>query len=238
MAGLVGMLAGLVARDQFQHAQRRLALREHRSAARIERQAPARRLRGQEEHLVDALLRHGLEHREQGADGLADAGRRLRHQAARRCCWPCRWSRPGGAGRAGSRHAGSAARVSAASRAARCAISCAAQADEALAQVLEHGSAAQRAVALFAQHGFAPLPMSKYTSARLTCVQAALLAQQVAVDAHLGPVQVAVVVGHGLEGAAVGLDFFEQVLRRVVAVGAAAHEQAVRCRRTAALRLW
>jgi hypothetical protein len=38
-------------------------------------------------------------------------------------------------------------------------------------------------------------------------------------------VQVAVVVGHASELAAVGLDFLDQVLVRVVAVGAAAHVQ-------------
>lgn len=40
----------------------------------------ARGLGGQEEHLVQLLRRQRLEHREQGAEGLADPGRRLGHQ--------------------------------------------------------------------------------------------------------------------------------------------------------------
>jgi hypothetical protein len=55
--------------------------------------------------------------------------------------------------------------------------------------------------------------------------QLARLAQQVAVHAQLRPVQVAVVGGDAGKLAAVGLDLFKQVLRRVVAVGAAAHRE-------------
>ena len=46
-----------------------------------------------------------------------------------------------------------------------------------------------------------------------------------AVDARLRPVQLAVVGGHRVEFAAVGLDFFELAARRVVAIGAAPHVQ-------------
>ena len=49
--------------------------------------------------------------------------------------------------------------------------------------------------------------------------QVELLAQQVAVDLGLGPVQLAVVVWHPVDVAAVGLDLFEQQQLRVIAVG-------------------
>ena len=55
--------------------------------------------------------------------------------------------------------------------------------------------------------------------------QVQLLAQQVAVDARLRPVQLAVVGGHGVQVAPVGLDFFQLAPRRVVAIGAAPHVQ-------------
>ena len=55
--------------------------------------------------------------------------------------------------------------------------------------------------------------------------QVQLLAQQVAIDARLRPVQLAVVGGHGVQFAPVGLDFFQLAPRRVVAIGAAPHAQ-------------
>src|SRR5690606_34583583 len=46
----------------------------------IECQAPAWRLGAEEEQAVELLAGHGLELREQGAEGLADAGGGLRQQ--------------------------------------------------------------------------------------------------------------------------------------------------------------
>src|SRR5690606_3161170 len=48
----------------------------------VERELPARRFCGEIEKLVELLTRHGLEHREQRSDRLADARGRLRKQAA------------------------------------------------------------------------------------------------------------------------------------------------------------
>ncbi len=82
MALLVGVFAAFFACHQFQHAQRQ---RRHAGAyrsQRIERQAPARTFGGEEEHLVELLRRARLEHRKDRGDRLADAGGRLRHQAA------------------------------------------------------------------------------------------------------------------------------------------------------------
>jgi hypothetical protein len=90
VAGLVGVLAGLVARDEFQHAQRRLGQARAQALQCVQRQLAPGRLGGQIEHLVQpaagaaGIRRHGAQQREQRAHGLADAGGRLRHQAAAR----------------------------------------------------------------------------------------------------------------------------------------------------------
>jgi hypothetical protein len=83
VAGAVGVLADLFARRELEHAQpaRPSALVEH--AQRIERHRPARGLGGEEEDLVDlARFAARLEQREDGGQRLADAGGRLRHEAA------------------------------------------------------------------------------------------------------------------------------------------------------------
>ena len=81
MAGLVRVLAGLVPRHQFQHPHRQSAGLPFQAAQGMQREGPARGLGGQEEQPVQALPGHRLELREQRADGLADPGRRLGHQA-------------------------------------------------------------------------------------------------------------------------------------------------------------
>ena len=58
-------------------------------------------------------------------------------------------------------------------------------------------------------------------------VQPPRLAHQPAIDLELRPVQGLVVPGDGVDAAAESLDFFELVFLRVVAVGAAAHVQAL-----------
>jgi len=82
IAGVFGIFASLVPRDQFQYPQgHRLPGRiEHLRC--IERQFAPRGLGSQEQQLVELLARHGLEQRKQGADGFANPGRRLGHQAA------------------------------------------------------------------------------------------------------------------------------------------------------------
>ena len=81
MAGAAGVLAGLVARHHFKHADR-LATMRAQLAQRIERELPPRGLGRQVEQPVDALPRHGLERRENRARRLADARRCLREQHA------------------------------------------------------------------------------------------------------------------------------------------------------------
>ncbi|CRR31682.1 hypothetical protein PAERUG_E15_London_28_01_14_08690 [Pseudomonas aeruginosa] len=81
VAGLVRVLAGLVPRHQFQHPHRQSAGLPFQATQGMQREGPARGLGGQEEQPVQALPGHRLELREQRADGLADPGRRLGHQA-------------------------------------------------------------------------------------------------------------------------------------------------------------
>jgi hypothetical protein len=82
VAGAVGVLAHLLARREFQHAQPAGALPLVEHAQRIERHRAARGLGGEEEELVDLLRRPRLEQRKDGGQRLADAGGRLRHEAA------------------------------------------------------------------------------------------------------------------------------------------------------------
>jgi hypothetical protein len=81
VAGLARVLAGLVARHQFQHAQRQGRPAALDAVQRVQRQPAARCFGGQEEELVELLFRHRLEQREHRANGLAYARGRLRHQA-------------------------------------------------------------------------------------------------------------------------------------------------------------
>ena len=199
MAGLVRVLAGLVARDQFQHPQRQHAARCARSSR--PRPAPAGGPASWRPGRTPcrALRRRRLEHREQGADGLADAGGRLRqHAAAAGVGLVDRLGQVALAGaevgmrerqrrqRRVARRRGAPAPArprpgSARTGRRRCAASAG-------------GAAVSRSTVSVC------VPMSKYTSARLTSSRPRCLAQQLAVDPRLRPVQVAVVGGHAAPG--------------------------------------
>ena len=111
MAGLVGVLAGLVARHELEHAHAATRRRAPRSV-RIASSASARPevLAVRKKTLSSACAGRGLQHREQRAERLADAGGRLRHagsgraRAARYTAsasgrWPARKSACGNASR-------------------------------------------------------------------------------------------------------------------------------------------
>jgi hypothetical protein len=89
----------------------------------------------------------------------------------------------------------------------------------------------------FAQHGFGLAGDVEIHQREMDFGQPQLLAQQVTIHAQLCPVQMAVVVAHAGKLAAVGLDLFEQVLLRVVAVGPSAHMQRPEVARKADLGL-
>src|SRR5262249_10080999 len=80
VAGLVRMLAGLLARGELEHAQRQRPGAER--GQRVECEPASRALGAEEADLVELLPGAGLQQREDRADGLADARWRLRRQAA------------------------------------------------------------------------------------------------------------------------------------------------------------
>ena len=131
MAGLVGVLADLVARDQFEsHAQRRARRAALRCSVSSASSASARPgvFAVRKKTLVELARAPRLEQREKRGERLADAGGRLRHQAARRRAPRGRRPPPARAARCETAPCGNGSAASAASRAARCATSCSAQA--------------------------------------------------------------------------------------------------------------
>ncbi|MNH01920.1 hypothetical protein D3C79_611450 [compost metagenome] len=223
MTGGTGVFTGFVARHQFQAAQRGLGAAGHHLLQRLKSQGAAGGLGGEEENLVQLLRDHGLEQREQGAEGLADAGGGLGHQAA------------AGADRlvhGFGQFALSVAKLPV----GEC---------QGLQALIAQGLALQlllgpvqedRALgiekllellgaALLLDQGLFIAVDIQVDQRQAQRRQLALLAQQPAVNPGLGPVQLAVVVGLARQVATVGLDFFETVEPRVVTVGAAAHLQ-------------
>jgi hypothetical protein len=195
----------------------------------VQRELAPGRLGGQIEHLVQpaagaaGIRRHGAQQREQRAHGLADAGGRLRHQAA---------ARAGGAvHRLGQfALAGAEGRHRKGQRAQR------------LVPGRPVGSLLRRpggkVPALLLEKGLQRSGLARlHEDGLLACVdvvvdqrqrhllQAQLAADQRAVDPGLRPVQLAVVVRHMGQVATVGLDLFQAPGHGVPAVGAAAHAQ-------------
>ena len=82
VAGFVEVFAGFVAGHQFQHTQGQVGAAAVQHAGGVEGELAPRGLGGEEEHLVQLLRGQGFEQREDRANGLADAGGRLGHQAA------------------------------------------------------------------------------------------------------------------------------------------------------------
>ena len=76
------MFARFFARDQLDDAQRQRRRAAADRVDRVERQRSARAFGAEKEDLVERLIRAGLEQRENRADGFADTGWRLGHQAA------------------------------------------------------------------------------------------------------------------------------------------------------------
>ncbi|MCY1228633.1 hypothetical protein D9M72_409600 [compost metagenome] len=219
VAGVFRVLAGLVAGHQFEHAQRLCpGLRQ-----RIQGQLPTGCFRGEEEDLIQPLARHGLEQREQCAQGFADAGGRLGHQAA--------------AGADGLVHRFGELALALAEfcvgetkgfegGVARTGVGefLFGPGDEARALFFEEAAQVFCAMTLDEQ-GFFLTADVEIHQRQFDFRQLLLLTEQPAIDLHLGPVQLPVIVRHALEVATVGLHLFQAVLRRVVAVGAAAYPQ-------------
>ncbi len=223
MAGFIGVLAGLVAGNQFQYPQRKWRIAWRQAAQGIQRQAPPRSLGGEEEQLVQLLAGKGLQRRKKRGQRLADAGRRLGHQV--------------GAGTDGLVHrfrqlalAGTEFTIGEPKGVQRLIAAGAMRhfllgpVDEALALHLEKGT--QR----FGREGLDDcrfllrddVVVNQGDAQRW---QAAGLAQQPAVHLRLRPVQLTMVVRLTGEVAPVGLDLFQAVCCRVVAIRAATYLQ-------------
>ncbi|MNQ42036.1 hypothetical protein D3C85_557300 [compost metagenome] len=224
VAGLVRVFAGLVAGDVFEHPQRHRGFLAAQGGQGVQRQAPAGGLGGEEEQAVQRLLGEGLELRKQGAEGLADAGGGLGHQAV---------AVAGGAVHRLGQLALAAAklRVGKAQALERLVAQPAMRAflfgpgDEAAALQLEELTQFIGTAALM-KGGFVLAEDVEIDHRQIDLGQAALLAQQPAVDLGLGPVQQPVVLRNARDVAAVGLDLFQAVVVRGIAVGPAAHLQA------------
>ena len=235
MAHLVGMLAGLVAGDQFDHPQRHAGIASPEGLQRIQCQRPAGALGCQEEDLVEFLYRAGLEHREQGGDGLADAGGCLCQQAA--------------AESGGVEHG---LREVALSRpeflvrkpqACQCCVApfpvcqfsiC--PCDEALAQGLEEGLQFDCRALLRQRRRLLLAADVEVHQRHGQLGQVELPAQQRTVDLGLRPVQMPVVGGHEVEVALEGLDLLQQATFGIEAIGTPAHDQVPVRRRSTRLR--
>ena len=84
----------------------------------------------------------------------------------------------------------------------------------------------RRSLVRFHQHGLFLGDHIEIHQRHAQAIQPARLAQQMPIHPRLRPMHGAVVVAHAVQPAAIGLDFFELVGHRVIAVGAAADQQA------------
>ncbi|MNV19571.1 hypothetical protein D3C71_1104420 [compost metagenome] len=225
VTGLVRVFTGLVARHQLQHAQgqRRCAVGQARQ--RIQRHLPPRGFGGQKEHLVDVLRWRCLEQWEQRAHGLANARGRLGQQAAARHC-----RLVNGLGQralAGAKVA-KRKRQRGQCRIARGTVGhlLFGPGNEALALGLEVLAQVVGATTL-GEHRLLLRAHVLINQRHVDVRQLLLLAQQPAIHLGLRPVQVAVRCGLAVQPPLEGLDLVDALLRGVVAIGPAAHAQAL-----------
>ena len=219
VAGFVGMLAGLVARHQLQHAQAGCGQLLHG----VQRELAARGLGGEEEDLVQPLRRRGLQQREQGAQRLANAGGRLRQQAAAAARGVV--DRRGQCALAGAELAVREAQGLQLHITRRAVRQLLPRPDEETAALLGEEGLQLGGRAVFGEDRFLLAGDIEIDQGQFDALQPALGAQQRAVDAQLRPVQGAVRGGLAVEPALVGLDLFESLALGIKAIGAAAHQQ-------------
>ncbi len=222
MTGLVRVFAGLFARHQLQYPQSMVGVALQR-LQRIQCQASTGRLGGEKEQLVQLLPRECLELREQGAKRLADAGRRLRHKRGARASRLVH--RLGQLPLAGTKvvvgKAQGGKRLVARSAVGH--FLCG-PVDERLTLGLEEHAQLCCGVTLDEQR-FLVAGDVEIDQCQFEFIEPACLTQQPAIDLRLRPVQLAMIGGLALQVAAKGLDLFQAIARRVVAIGTAAHAQ-------------
>ncbi|MNL13630.1 hypothetical protein D3C87_1345420 [compost metagenome] len=224
VASLVRMLASLVPSDHLQNPQgRRIGAVENHLRG-VKCQFAPRGFSGQEKHLVQLLRRQGFEHREQGTDGFADAGRRLSHQAT--------------AGTDGLEHRfGEMTLARAETGMGKFQLLRRAIAPFAMDHFLFGPVQKQQAMLLekrlqlpgaerLDQAGFFFADDVKVDQRQIDLLKLQFLAHQPAVDLCLRPMQLTVVGRLLAQVATVGFDFLQAVLRRIVAVRPALDLQA------------
>ena len=81
MSGFVRVLAGFVTGDMFQHPQRHGVFLAAQGGQGIQGQAPAGCFGGEKEQSIQFLLGKSLQLRKESAEGFANAGGGLSHQA-------------------------------------------------------------------------------------------------------------------------------------------------------------
>ncbi|MEO7337887.1 MAG: hypothetical protein ABIV63_15025 [Caldimonas sp.] len=190
----------------------------------MQRRLLARILRGQEEHLVELLDGKCLQSREQSADGLADAGRRLRQHAFAFACAAI--NRLGEFALSGTELVVHEFHVN------QCSIACTSMRDFAVRPSAEAPGAIEEQSLEFA--GLAVTHERRFGLGRDVEIderdfesgQPVLLAFQVCTRLRLSPMQLTMVVGHALEESAVRLDLLKATPRRVVAVCSASNREA------------
>jgi len=224
VANLVGMLAGLIPRDELNHPQWQFRVASTKRLQGAERKRPAGAFGGQEEDLVELLPRARLEHRKQRGDSLADARGCLSQQAASE------------AGRVEHRLCKLAlSSTKLLMRKAEPGECCIAERpmrefefcplDKALAQCLEERVQVRRSAMLTQRWRLLLLVDVEVHQRHCQCRQSELPARHRSVDLRLRPVQMAMVGRHEVEVALEGLDLFKHLPLRFEIVGAPAHHQ-------------
>ena len=223
VAGFVRMLAGFVARHQFQRAQGQAGRVRLQPRQAVEHELAARGFGAQGVELIGASHRQGAQRREQRAHRFANAGGRLGQQAA-----VVRVGAVDGLGQFALAGAEVAKRKRQLPQRGVAALSVVGfllgPVQETFAQGLEGGAQIGRAVGL-KQHRFGVFVEVEIDQGDLDLLPALLFTQQPAVGAGLRPVQGAVVLGHALHRASVGFHFLHPPCVGVHAVGTPAHQQ-------------
>ena len=224
VADLVGVLARLVARCQVEHSQAQRRSTAAQRLHRLQRQAAPRALGRQVVDLVDLLAGAGFQEAEHGGHRLADAGRRLRHQAAaqaRRVVDAFRQLALAGA-KAIERELQRGQGIVTCGTVRQLLVG---PRNEAFAQRLEVRLEFRRAAVLQQRLGLLLLPDVEVDQRHRHRRQPVQPAQQVPVDLGLRPMQGTVVGRHALQIALEGLDFLDLCVRKIETIGPSAHAQ-------------
>lgn len=216
VTGFVRVFTSLVPGNHFQHAQRQIRRLIEQHLTGVQREFAAGGFSGEEEHFVQLLRRQRLEHREQRTEGFANSGGCLRHQAT-----PSADSLEHRFGQMPL--TGTKIRMGKAQllrrQIARLAMghflfSPMQEQTALLLEELSQGVDAER----LDQTGFLFADDVEIHQRQIDLLQIQLATHQPAVDFRLRPVQLTVIGRLFAQIATVGFDFFEAVLRWVVAV--------------------